>query len=555
MASQITTRPPRRARGADGAAPTDAKPKDTSSESIKETLESIVIAFILAFVFRAYVVEAFVIPTGSMAPTLLGRNVRVYCAQCAYHFKSDPDDGTIKGGSLRMTVRAHCPMCHYPNDLKPKTRVYAGDRILVHKYIYSLMEPQRWDVVVFKNPREPMQNFIKRLAGLPEESLWIIEGNVYVKPILADDTAWEIARKTVDENVQRTVWQPIYYSIYVPLDNGRNRSPKIEWRVPWVAVGKHADQWQIERRRSYRFDGTGTGTIRFDFDRAARGGRAHWYAYNQQRLHDFHPEPITDVRLAASFQPQGAGLAIEMQTTARLEHVVTEDDHNPPAKTVALRIDASGAATVTSFDPETGRTATLREAQVNPFVAGQTTTVELWHVDQQVSVWIDGRRIDLLTHEYELNIDALRQRDALDGKRLYPQLGIEVSGSPVQLHRVEVDRDIFYSSTKPRQSDFGRGTLDKRSGPLHQGDPIHLQPDQFYCLGDNSPMSQDSRYWEAPDPWIKHRMLQESEFGWGVVPRQLMMGKAFFVYFPAALAWSDQSMPVIPNFGEMRFIH
>ena len=41
------------------------KPTD---ESLKETFESVIIAFILAFIFRAYVVEAFVIPTGSMAP-------------------------------------------------------------------------------------------------------------------------------------------------------------------------------------------------------------------------------------------------------------------------------------------------------------------------------------------------------------------------------------------------------------------------------------------------------------------------------------------------------
>ena len=43
--------------------------------SVRETIESIIIAFVLAFVFRAFVVEAFVIPTGSMAPTLLGQPV------------------------------------------------------------------------------------------------------------------------------------------------------------------------------------------------------------------------------------------------------------------------------------------------------------------------------------------------------------------------------------------------------------------------------------------------------------------------------------------------
>ena len=171
------------------------------SQAIRETIESIVIAFVLAFVFRAYIVEAFVIPTGSMAPTLLGRNVRVYCSQCGYHFKADPNDGGFDinrraQSSLAEGMWSICPMCLFPNELVRGTRIYAGDRILIHKYIYSLSQPQRWDVVVFKNPENPDQNFIKRLVGLPGENLWVIEGNVYRKDIDQDRDGWQIARKS-----------------------------------------------------------------------------------------------------------------------------------------------------------------------------------------------------------------------------------------------------------------------------------------------------------------------------------------------------------------------
>src|ERR1700683_859055 len=54
--------------------------------NIKETIESILVAFILAFIFRAFVVEAFVIPTGSMAPTLLGAHMRYQCPDCGWVF-------------------------------------------------------------------------------------------------------------------------------------------------------------------------------------------------------------------------------------------------------------------------------------------------------------------------------------------------------------------------------------------------------------------------------------------------------------------------------------
>src|SRR5258708_31760021 len=74
------------------AAETTAPAKKESSRhegSVKETIESILVAFILAFIFRAFVVEAFVIPTGSMGPTLMGAHVRLDCPDCGYRFTSN----------------------------------------------------------------------------------------------------------------------------------------------------------------------------------------------------------------------------------------------------------------------------------------------------------------------------------------------------------------------------------------------------------------------------------------------------------------------------------
>src|SRR5215475_8958201 len=66
--------------------PSPRLPAQSTASSIKDTIESILVAFILAFVFRAFVVEAFVIPTGSMAPTLLGAHMRFRCDDCGYQF-------------------------------------------------------------------------------------------------------------------------------------------------------------------------------------------------------------------------------------------------------------------------------------------------------------------------------------------------------------------------------------------------------------------------------------------------------------------------------------
>jgi signal peptidase I len=67
----------------------DSKPARASNPYVvRETLESIIVAFILAFLFRAFVAEAFVIPTGSMAPTLMGAHKDTVCEHCGALYQS-----------------------------------------------------------------------------------------------------------------------------------------------------------------------------------------------------------------------------------------------------------------------------------------------------------------------------------------------------------------------------------------------------------------------------------------------------------------------------------
>ena len=111
---------------------------------LRDWIESIIIAFLLAMVIRTFAVQAFKIPTGSM----------------------------------RMTLKE-------------------GDLILVNKFIYgakvpffnialpALREPERGDVIVFIYPEDRSKDFIKRLVGLPGETVEIKGGSIYIddKPI------------------------------------------------------------------------------------------------------------------------------------------------------------------------------------------------------------------------------------------------------------------------------------------------------------------------------------------------------------------------------------
>ena len=60
------------------------------------------------------------------------------------------------------------------------------------KFAYEFAEPQRWDVIVFKFPGEATTNYIKRLVGLPGETIRIQHGDLWLRQ---QDGSWQIARK------------------------------------------------------------------------------------------------------------------------------------------------------------------------------------------------------------------------------------------------------------------------------------------------------------------------------------------------------------------------
>jgi signal peptidase I len=519
-------------------APASSSPVDPHANpegSVRETLEAIVIAFVLAFVFRAFVVEAFIIPTGSMAPTLLGQHSRVTCSQCGYRFTVGHTNGSVDVAAVP------CPMCQWNNGLRANP-ADSGDRILVLKYVYRFSEPRRWDVVVFKNPKEPEVNYIKRLVGLPGEQLWLVDGDVYTRPLAPGDlpppaeVAWNIQRKT--DRVQREVWQPVYHSEYQPLDGGQDASGRsVGWSMPWRATGPTAGQWSTDHnglRWRYEDKDLRPGELDFAFTQPESRRPSHWanhyYAYNsgtRGRLMQ-SANTIADLRIAATFTPLGQGLRVTLTGGGRdlLARGVIEADGKAVIQTVGRSADQPDA----DRGGAGAEWKTVAQGQAGALAAGQSTEVELWHVDHAVSLWVAGRKI--AEWAYDRDPQALYNDP---GPRLAPVARLSVQGPAVRVRSIHLDRDLYYTPD---------GTLG-----IHT--PASIETDRFFCLGDNSPQSADSRAWDGVDPWVEDL----TGVRMGFVPRELMIGRAFFVYWPAMWRYKGDSwLAVVPNFGKMRFI-
>ena len=171
---------------------------------VRQTIDLVVVLCLGVLMFRTFSAEAYVVPTGSMAPTLMGHHRELTCPNCGFVFVIGVDE---EGHPPRPV----CPNCG-KNDLDCVTAVECnGDRVLVQKFLYDFRPPRRWEVAVFHFPGEPTQAYVKRVVGLPGESVQIVDGNVVIDG--------RVARKSLDE--LRAMQILVHDSRYVPHDSDR----------------------------------------------------------------------------------------------------------------------------------------------------------------------------------------------------------------------------------------------------------------------------------------------------------------------------------------------
>jgi signal peptidase I len=568
-----------------------------SPAAIRDFIESLVLILAWTLIARAFAVEAFVIPTGSMAPTLMGRHKDVQCPQCGYGFQVGAGDELDETGQPTgfLVFTGTCPMCRFTMDLSRDNTLdrrypsYSGDRILVNKFIYGLRDPERWDVAVFRYPLRAQTNFIKRIAGLPNETVRIQYGDVWIKPERGD--RFEIARKPPAKIL--ATMQPVYDNDYVLSEQVRKG-----WPMRWAPMEPDtAGGWVVsEDLKSFQTKGTASEEVWLAYRHTVPTYQDWAYRMGVWAVEPAKPKAqlITDF----TAYDTGEGWSAHRFADRRPPEPLPGGFGQPPDPStlglnwvgdlmVDFEINATGNRGEVVVDLVKGGqhflcrldlaqgTVGLAIRGVDAFrptssagIRGPGThRVRFANVDQQLVLWLDGRVVSFdqpTTYDASIADTTVPNRDDLEPVRIGSR------DAAVEVRHLKVLRDIYYIAQQvkgeavspgiptdldPTRSDYPFQNRSPDRVPEFFSSPsewnafryrrdveFQLAADQFFMLGDNSPMSKDSRLWDAKEFYVN---------------RDLLMGETVVLYWPHAwhrIPGTPIPFPFFPNFSRMGLV-
>lgn len=574
--------------------PHDAKWVE-EKDGVRETLETIAFVVFLVLLLKAFVAEAFVIPTGSMATTLFGDHSRFTCDRCRYPFTVNNQLFT-QGKELQV---AECPNCHYRSAVRPRLLPDGGDKVLVLKPQYDLKEARRHDVIVFKFPGEPFfllqnnagfgpdeglkrrggpqedfgpKNFIKRLWGKPGEMLAIWQGDVYlaemgegqqrrIKEIIRRDPSLLLVMRRIvnDNDFQAPGFTP-------PLQT--------RWRSgdAWLRQEETAGWKAEEEGKSFKLEA---------------GPETRWLRYR----HIVEPgqSPVAEEAMRRP-EPRPTQPAKPRLITDFLEYNEPHDQHNHWVGDLMVEAEArtsdsstqlifelrqgidrhqaifdSARAEVRLTHQRLGREMPLKDA-TRPWTPARTFRVRFANFDQRLTLWVDGKLI------FGDGVPLPPMTAAEKGPRLsdlFP-VSIGASGGGVSVGGLKVFRDIYYTQTDRYDLEMSGDAISMADDEVrrlaeedsrrHPGRSLaeslfHIKPaawDGYYSGLANPNTLATVRMAEPTFYPVQHPKYhpsytfdadeyfalgdnsvqsKDSRY-WGQVPERLLMGKAVWVYWP-----------------------
>ena len=463
----------------------------------RQVVDFLVVLVAGILVLRFFVAEAYVVPTGSMAPTILGMHREHECPNCSHRFSVGMDEGGQLAGY------PVCPNCGNA-EFAATTRVDAGgDRLLVQKFLYDLRPPRRWEVAVFQSPIEPDQAYVKRVVGLPGESVQVIGGDVWI-----DGT---IARKSLAE--VRATRIPVFDNQFQPRDAAR------------------FPRWAFRAEAARRFTSTGwqaDGASFVHLPTAASDAGLDWLEYRHWDPARGDYGPIRDSYPYNGGDNRGGNVVRDLLVTGSIaagpgvEAVHLRLIHGGDTFVLAIPVDERGGVEVRRNGVPIDLSSPARGLRSSPPTDPRREAFELAVVDRRIGATLGG--VPLFDPvDYETTGPAVLATAS--------PFALGVVNGAVEVADLRLYRDIHYT---------GELAATARR-PAAVDEPFQLDADEFFVLGDNSPVSNDSRFWgDRP-----------------VVPRSRLLGKPFLVHLPGQV-WGvrlfGHELGWIPDFREIRYI-
>jgi len=539
--------------GSSSGRATDADRTRSEGSFPRQATEFLASLCIAVALFKSFAAEGYQIQTASMAATLLGHHRDVTCPACRCQFPVNLTAGD-RGGA------ATCPNCSLPGIRTDHLLRQEGDQLLVNRTAYEFSDPKRWDVVVFRNPRKRSEAYVKRLVGLPGEKIQIQRGDVIVNGQL-QRKPFEIQKSVrilvhdhdLPAEAEHFPWQPRWHpegdwrldDRSFTLDRKPTPLPDENWSSlrydHWIrAGGNYTTTVSLDRLPEGISLPTGTlSPVEYLADRKeliCKGAMSDDQlsrltglspdADYQSAVRDLysasHLSPVGDLCSYNSPNAAGTYFVPDLMLCCHLEYRGGEGE-------IRLKIDSGRGEYFASINFADKQVSIWKSGDLSP-LRSQALPRNAFDGAARLEFSVFDRQALLVVNDQLVLEPVPFQGDSPHVSLPRSPVRIEARNAAVRISSVRLYRDIFYTPANPSRKDQVF-TLDSSA-----------EHGEYFFLGDNSPVSIDSRYWD-PEQYVTR-----SDF----------LGKPFLVHLPGKTRiWKVgqwQTNIRIPDFSRIRYI-
>lgn len=419
--------------------PTDGKVSRRLVSLLPVLLLSLLVVFSGAWFLWPRLPASIEVAGHSMLPTLWGRSLEISCQDCGYPLRcSSPLD----------TDTILCPNCGYDENLASAATEREPDRV----QLTPLPEESplaRWDLVAFELPGES-QYAVKRVVGLPGELIRIQGGEIYA-----------------DDQLLQKSWQ-LFEQLRVEVHHLGYR-PASQQRRPASPDGGPSTWRPLHQPSGW------TSSYPFHFQPLEGGRWDHLVLERRPAIPGLVTPPDQPLRGIVDYQPANQGLARPRIHAVRDVMVEAEVDALPPVG-FTLEIQRGNTSYRAVLDLQHGQV----KLHVGPDVLARHDLPRSQRGRWKIGLAIFDGQLVLASDAGIHQVPA-----AMENKgEVVPTIMVGARGAELKVDRLRVWRDVHWLGPDLTDEPWSPGT--------------RLGRNEYFLLGDNPAVSEDSRHWRGP---------------------------------------------------------